>query len=89
MAAPTINSVTAPATATAGVPFTVGIIASDPAARPVNLVASVSNIAGETASQTVVVEVGSGPLTYTLTTDDPNTIITAGTTAGGFDVTAH
>ena len=88
MAAPVITALNAPTNAIAGSPFTVEIVASDPSARPVTLTATVTNTSGEAASQSVTVDVGSGAFVYTLTTDDPNTVITAGATPGTFTVVA-
>ena len=87
MAAPLITALAAPTTAIVGQPFDVDVLAEDPSARPVTLTATVTNSAGEATSQSATVEVGSGPVTFTLTSDDPHTVITAGQRAGSFTVT--
>jgi hypothetical protein len=89
VAAPVITGLHAPTTAVAGTPYDITVDANDPAARAVDLTATVANAAGEQVQQSVTVEVGSGALTYTLTTTDANTVITAGATAGSFVVTSN
>ena len=89
MAAPVITALTAPTTAVAGTPFDVTVTATDPAARAVDLTATVTNAAGESAQQSATVEVGSGAITFTLTSPDPQTVITAGPTPGTFVVTSN
>lgn len=75
MAAPVIRSLTAtPGTVNPGQSAQAVFDAYDPDARTVTLNGSVSDAAGNTSSVTTTLTVGD-PLTYTLTTTDPNVTV--------------
>ena len=88
MAAPVIESFTAPADAVHGTPFAVTVTATDPSTKTVNLTATVTNAAGEATAAQAAVQVSGGALAYTLVADDPTVTITPGATPGEFTVTA-
>ncbi|MEU3452196.1 hypothetical protein ABZ671_00935 [Micromonospora sp. NPDC006766] len=84
MSVPIIRSVTAyPDTVQRGQAAQVTIDAVDPDARVVTLTGRVKDPAGHEATAVTVLTVGSGPLTYELTTDDPAVKIVADPAAPG------